>query len=158
MVDQLRCGEALLAIYPLTQCKNGVSALALRRQLGASYNTAWLLKHRLMRAMSKRDSDQALGGFVPMDDAYGGGECHGGGVGRGRPGKTPLVTAVQCRPKGHPIAMRMGALPGFRKTVLATWSKRRRVSGTAVVSDGPSCFPGATDAECTHTAVPMTWR
>jgi transposase-like protein len=59
-----------LAIYLLTQHKNGISALALRRQLGVSYNTAWLLKHKLMQAMVERDSDFALGGIVPMDDAY----------------------------------------------------------------------------------------
>ena len=63
-------------------------ALALRRQLGVSYNTAWLLKHKLMQAMIERDSDQALGGIVQMDDAYWGGERHGGGTGRGSPGKT----------------------------------------------------------------------
>jgi len=40
-----------LAIYLLTQHKNGISALALRRQLGVSYNTAWLLKYKLMQAM-----------------------------------------------------------------------------------------------------------
>ena len=34
-----------LAIYLMTHHKNGISALALRRQLGASYYTAWLLKH-----------------------------------------------------------------------------------------------------------------
>ncbi len=59
-----------LAIYLLTQHKNGISALALRRQLGVSYNTAWLRKHKLMQAMIERDSDQALGGIVQMDDAY----------------------------------------------------------------------------------------
>ncbi len=57
----------------LTQHKNGISALALRRQLGVSYNTAWLLKHKLTQAMLERDSDQALGGIVQMDDAYWGG-------------------------------------------------------------------------------------
>ena len=68
-----------LAIYLLTQHKNGISALALRRQLGVSYNTAWLLKHKLMQAMIERDSDQALGGIVPMDDVHWGGERHSGG-------------------------------------------------------------------------------
>jgi transposase-like protein len=47
-----------LAIYLLTQHKNGISVLALWRQLGVSYNTAWLLKHKLMQAMVERDSDR----------------------------------------------------------------------------------------------------
>jgi transposase-like protein len=143
-----------LAIYLLTQHKNGISALALRRQLGVSYNTAWLLKHKLMQAMIERDSDFALGGIVQMDDAYWGGERHGGGTGRGSPGKTPFVAAVQCTAEGHPIAMRMDAVDAFRKKILATWAKRHLVPGTAVVSDGLSCFPGVTDADCTHTAIP----
>lgn len=139
-----------LAIYLLTQHKNGISALALHRQLGVSYNTAWLLKHKLMQAMVERDSDQALGGIVQIDDAYWGGERHGGGTGRGSPGKTPFVAAVQCNGAGHPIAMRMDAVAGFRKTVLTAWAKRHLVPGTAVVSDGLNCFPGVAAADCTH--------
>jgi hypothetical protein len=136
--------------------------LALHRQLGVSYNTAWLLKHKLMspkgtsfgaQAMAERDSDLALGGIVQMDDAYWGGERHGGGRGRGSPGKTPFVAAVQCTPEGHPIAMRMDVVPGFRKAMLTTWAQRHLVPGTAVVSDGLKCFPGVTDADCTHTAI-----
>jgi len=142
-----------LAIYLLTQHKNGISALALRRQLGVSYNTAWLLKHKLMQAMVERDSEQVLAGIVMMDDAYWGGERHGGGVGRGSPGKTPFVAAVQCTAEGHPIAMRMDKVAGFRKKVLAAWAQRHLASGTAVVTDGLKCFPGVTDADCTHTAI-----
>ncbi|MHB1272571.1 MAG: IS1595 family transposase [Rhodanobacter sp.] len=143
-----------LAIYLLTQHKNGISALALRRQLGVSYNTAWLLKHKLMQAMVERDSEQVLGGIVMMDDAYWGGERHGGGPGRGSPGKTPFVAAVQCIAEGHPIAMRMDEVTGFRKKVLAAWAHHHLAPGTAVVTDGLKCFPGVTDADCTHTAIP----
>jgi hypothetical protein len=46
--------------------------------------------------------------------------------------------------------MRMDQVPGFRKTVLAAWAKRYLVPGTAVVSDGLNCFPGITEADCTH--------
>jgi transposase-like protein len=142
-----------LAIYLITQHKNGISALALRRQLGVSYNTAWLVKHKLMQAMVERDAERSLRGIVQMDDAYWGGERHGGGTGRGSPGKTPFVAAVQCNAKGHPIAMRMDALPGFRKRALATWAQQHLAPGTAVVSDGLNCFTGVVEAGCTHTPI-----
>jgi hypothetical protein len=143
-----------LAIYLLTQRKNGISALALHRQLGVSCNTAWLLRHKLMQAMIDRDSDFALDGIVQMDDAYLGGERHGGGTGRGSPGKTPFVVPLQCTVEGHPIAMRMDVVDSLRKKALATWAKCYLIPGTAVVSDGLNCFPGVTDADCTHAAIP----
>jgi transposase-like protein len=34
-----------LGIYLMTQSKNGISALELMRQLGITYNAAWLMKH-----------------------------------------------------------------------------------------------------------------
>ncbi len=40
-----------LAMYLLTQQKNGISALELKRHLGVSYPTAWSLKHKLMQVM-----------------------------------------------------------------------------------------------------------
>jgi transposase-like protein len=44
-----------LAIHMLTQAKTALSALALMRQIGVSYNTAWSLKHKIMQAMKERD-------------------------------------------------------------------------------------------------------
>jgi hypothetical protein len=41
-----------LAIYLVSQAKTGLSALALKRQLGVSYPTAWLIHHKLMQAMA----------------------------------------------------------------------------------------------------------
>ena len=39
----------------LTQSKNNVSALELMRQLGVSYRSAWLMKHKIMEAMRLRE-------------------------------------------------------------------------------------------------------
>ena len=72
-----------LAMYLLTQTKNGISGLELSRQLGVSYNTAWSLKHKLMQVMKERDDTRPLGGWVQLDDAYWGGERRGGKRGRG---------------------------------------------------------------------------
>ena len=43
-----------LSIYLISQAKTGLSALALKRQLGVSYPTAWLLHQRVNRAMPSR--------------------------------------------------------------------------------------------------------
>ena len=45
-----------LTMYLLCQSKNGLSAMQLMRQLGVSYNTAWLLKHKLIQTMRERDA------------------------------------------------------------------------------------------------------
>lgn len=142
-----------LAIYLLTQSKNGMSALSLRRHLGVSYNTAWLLKHKLMQAMVERDRARPLNGWIQLDDAYWGGERHGGRAGRGSPGKTPFVAAVQCTADGHPVRMRMDVVAGFRKTVLSAWALRYLAPGSVVVSDGLNCFPANKDAGCAHEAI-----
>lgn len=143
-----------LAMYLLTQSKNGISALSLRRQLGVSYNTAWLVKHKLMQAMVERDQDQSLAGTIQLDDAYWGGERHGGGTGRGSPGKTPFVAAVACTPQGQPVHMRMDVVAGFRTQVLTGWARQHLQPGSVVISDGLRCFRAVATAGCSHTAIP----
>ena len=65
------------AIYLMTQSKNAVSALQLKRQLGVSYKAAWLLKHKLLQTMLLREQPRRLDGRVEIDDAYLGGERPG---------------------------------------------------------------------------------
>ena len=67
-----------LAIYLVSQAKTGLSALDLKRQLGVSYPTAWLIQQKLMQAMVERDTQYTLCGDIPADDAYLGGELAGG--------------------------------------------------------------------------------
>ena len=62
--------------------------MALGRQLGVSYNTAWSLKHKLMQVMKERDESGRLGHIVQVDDAYLGGETRGGKRGRGAEGSS----------------------------------------------------------------------
>ncbi|MDJ0864052.1 MAG: IS1595 family transposase [Gammaproteobacteria bacterium] len=139
-----------LAMYLLTQTKNGISALELHRQLGVSYNTAWGMKHKLVQAMKERDDTQPLRGQLQVDDAYWGGERRGGKVGRGAPAKTPFVAAVETDKDGRPRKMRLTRVAGFRREAIAEWASRHVQSGSVVTSDGLACFNGIVDAGCKH--------
>ena len=129
-----------LAIHLITQAKTGISALSLRRQLGVSYNTAWSIKHKLMQVMMERDDIKPLAGIIQLDDVYWGGEQRGGKRGRGSPNKTPFVAAVSVNEKGHPVAMAMNVVDGFRSKAIAKWAKRHLSAGSLVVSDGLAFF------------------
>ena len=88
-----------MAIYWIGEAKTGLSALALKRHLGVSYPTAWLIQHKLMQTMTERDARYALCGEVRVDDAYLGGERVGGKAGRGSENKVPL-RRFPCMPRG----------------------------------------------------------
>lgn len=83
--------------YLLTQHKSSISALAMKRHLGVSYKTAWLLKHKLMQTMAQRDARYRLHGRVEIDDAYLGGErADSINGGRRAANKSAFVATVQA--------------------------------------------------------------
>lgn len=51
-------------MHLLTQAKNNVSTLELKRHLGVCYKTAWLMKHKLMEVMRLREDSRQLEGRV----------------------------------------------------------------------------------------------
>mgnify|MGYP000444467178 CR=1 FL=1 len=142
-----------LAIHLISQAKTGVSSLALMRQLGVSYNTAWSLKHKIMQVMKERDDSQPLSGIIQLDDVYWGGERRGGKRGRGSANKVPFVAAVEVTPDGHPIAMNMNVVKGFQSKEIERWSKKHLAPGSSVVSDGLACFASVQKAGCLHTSI-----
>src|SRR4051812_2172539 len=88
-----------VAIYHLAQGKNGISSIELGRRLGVKRQTAWLIKHKLMRAMGAREADKPkLAGRVEVDDAYLGGERPGGKRGRGAASKRRSSPRSRPRP------------------------------------------------------------
>ena len=139
------------AIYHLTQSKGGVSSIELGRRLGVKQGTAWLMKHKLMRAMAAREAAKPkLAGLVEVDDAYLGGERPGGKRGRGAAGKTPIVAAVETTPERKPRRLRLSVVKGFRKKEVEKVTKRDFAPGTNVVSDGLSCWSAVEKAGCEH--------
>lgn len=128
-----------LAMHLLTQAKNGVSSLELMRHIGASYPTAWAIKHKLMEAMRQREESRQLTGRIEIDDAYLGGECVGGKAGRGSPNKVPFVAAVQTTEAGQPVLACLSKRP-FTSEAIEQFMERSVVAPATVVSDGLACF------------------
>lgn len=139
------------AMYLLTQNKNTLSALALSRQIGVSYRTAWLLKHKLMQTMLLREESRPLQGRVEIDDAYLGGEREGHiNGGRKAANKTAFVAAIQTSDDGHPLRMRLTPVVDFTNADMARWAQGHLAPGCHVVSDGTWAFAQVVQAGATH--------
>lgn len=128
-----------MAMQLISQAKNNVAALELRRRLGVSYPTAWLMKHKITEAMRLAERPRQLHDRVEIDDAYLGGERSGCKTGRGSENKVPFVLAVQTTGEGKPHQVCTAQLP-FRRGVIAEFCVRHLVRPLTVVSDGLDCF------------------
>jgi transposase-like protein len=134
-----------LAMHLITQAKNNVAALELKRHLGVSYPTAWLMKHKLMEVMRLREDGRRLTGRVEIDDAYLGGALPGGSPGRGSENKVSFVAAVQTTETGQPVVACFAKLP-FTKKALSDFAAKSLMRPLTIVSDGLNCFSALQEA------------
>jgi hypothetical protein len=141
-----------LAMHLLTQSKNNVAALELKRHLGVCYKTAWLIKHQLMEVMRRREDGRQLDGRVEIDDAYVGGERSGGKSGRGSENKVPFVAAVQTTAEGQPQFVCLRPQP-FTTEAVAAFAVRAIAASATVVSDGLWCFGAVQIVGAAHQRV-----
>src|SRR5271165_3315302 len=82
------------AIYRMSQDKKGISALQLSKEIGVSYPTAWLMRHKIRKAMADRDQGYQLKGRIEVDEGYVGG-AEQGKAQKGRGAKTKSVVAAR---------------------------------------------------------------
>ncbi len=141
------------AMYHLTQSKQGISSIELARRLGVTQTTAWTIKHKLAQVMMERDASQRLRGRVELDDAYLGGERSGGKRGRGAPGKTPFVAAVETTPEGKPVRLKLRRVSGFCGRAISGFARRGLHPDCEVASDGLACFAAVAEAGCRHEVI-----
>jgi len=141
-----------LAMHLLTQSKNNVAALELKRHLGVCYKTAWLLKHKLMEVMRVREDARQLDGRVEIDDAYLGGERSGGKRGRGSENKVPFIAAVQTTQTGQPQFVCLRQQPHTAEEV-AIFAARSIAPSATVLSDGLWCFGAVSIVGAEHERI-----
>lgn len=141
------------AMYFLTQSKNNVSALELKRLIGVCYRSAWRMKHKLLEVMAGAEADRVLEGTVEVDDAYLGGANKGGKRGRGSQNKVPFIAALQLDDTGRPKRAIFSRIRTFSREEVSTWARRHIGPDSIVVSDGLDCFTAIKKADVGHMPI-----
>jgi transposase-like protein len=124
------------AAYLVATHHPGISAVQLRRQLGIGrYDTAWLLLHKLRRAMVAPERDP-LTGPVEVDDFYVGGIEEGRGGGRKSDStKAIAVAAIELRGTGSG-RLRLAVIPDLSAASLCGFVATVVDDGATVHTDG----------------------
>lgn len=140
------------AIYLVSQNKNNISALSLKRHLGICYRSAWRLKHKLLEAMAEREAPRKLTGTVLADDACVG--CvHAGKPGRGSENKAWFMASVELDDENHTIHIRFDPLPDLTAKSIETWARTALHEGVHLVTDGLASLAAAAPAVAAYVAI-----
>ena len=131
---KLSLHKLLWAVYLISTIKKGMSALELQRKLGmGSYKTAWLLIHKIRKAMVS-SGDFPLNDSVEADETYVGGH-HEGKAGRGAAGKSLVAVVVETNGKTMGRAY-LKKIDSADKEELGSFVRERVAEGSTVITDG----------------------
>jgi transposase-like protein len=137
----------------MTTDKRGVSALLLQRHLGLScYETAWMLLHKLRRAMVSV-TREPLYGEVEIDDTWIGGEQAGLRGSRQLKGRRAALVLVAVERRGRGSGrVRMRVIPDFKGNTIIAFLHENVSPGSTIYTDGLKSFSGLTEAGFKHIA------
>ena len=150
------------AIYRMSQDKKGISALQLSKEIGVSYPTAWLMQHKIRKAMADRDQGYRLQGLIEVDEGYVGGAEQGEAQkGRGAKTKSVVAVAVERRAPGQqgekpiPGFAALAVVPNAAASSLHGFLHAKVQPGSQVLSDGWRGYQGLEQQGFQHTAAPL---
>ena len=129
------------AIYLVSSDKRGYSALALSRKLDIGNKCAWMMLHKIRKAMEARDAEYQLAGLIQVDDAFFNGGISQGGDKRGRgASKVPVLVMVATRNDAVTFA-KMQVLEGVDSGQIEDALERHVIPKQSIKTDG---FPAYT--------------
>ena len=139
------------AAYLMTTDKRGISALYLQRQLGLRrYETAWMMLHKLRRAMVSRVREP-LHGEVEIDDTWIGGTQAGLRGSRQLRGRRAALVLVAVEKRGKASGrLRMAVIPDFKAVTLSSFIKQNIAPGSTIYTDGLKTFTGLKEMGYEH--------
>ncbi len=135
-----------LAAHLTTTHSNGMSALQLQARMGlGSYKTAWLLLHKLRRAMvdpgrtllaGDVEVDETTIPYRTKDDPVAGGQ------GRSQIGKIAVIGAVELEEGNKPGRIRLEVIPDYRGDTLKGFIERNVKDGSHIWTDDNKSYYG----------------
>ncbi len=147
--SKLPLTQWFMAAHLVSSHSNGISALQLQAQLGlGSYKTAWLMLHKLRRAMVS-PGRSLLGDLIEVDETEipfrTKNDPVAGGQGRSHVGKLLAIGAVELVSGGRPGRIRLAPLADFTAVSITGFVERTVRRGTTVVSDGLASYRSLKD-------------
>lgn len=141
------------AAYLMTTDKRGVSALLLQRQLGLRrYETAWMLLHKLRRAMVNT-AREPLRGEVEVDDTWIGGPQPGLRGSRQLKGRKAAIVVVAVENRGGVSGrIRMAVITDVKQTTMIDFVKQHVSPGSTIHTDGLKSFDDLQAAGVRHVS------
>ena len=140
------------AIFLISTNKKGISAMELQRKLGIkSYQTAWLLLHKLRKAMAS-SGKFPLRKMVEADETYLGGHKEGK-AGRGAEGKILVAAVVEIDPDNDTMGRTyLKKIATHSTKELGSFIRQNVAAGTTVITDG---LPSYAFLEAGYEHVPI---
>ena len=143
------------AAYLVATHHPGISAKQLQRQLGlARYETAWLMLHKLRRAMIAPERSP-LTDEVEVDEFFVGGVERGVHRGRERGTKVLVGVAVEVRGRGSG-RLRLQILPDASADSLTAFVASTTAAGAIVHTDGWQGYKRLGTLDYTHRSIPRS--
>ncbi|BDA83360.1 hypothetical protein Sa4125_35040 [Aureimonas sp. SA4125] len=138
-----------IAAYLVATHSNSISALQLQPKIGVgSYKTAWLLLHKLRRAMVD-PGRSPLEGKVEIDETSfphrKRTESPDGGQGKSTVGKVFVIGAVEHRDGRKSGRLRLAKIAEDRREFMVPFVLANTAKGCTMVTDGSSSYVGIPD-------------
>ena len=132
----------LLAVWMITNCKNGISSYELARALGVTQKTGRFMLHRIRRAMQSTDGGK-LAGEVEVDETFIGGKARNMHwkkrkqkiKGTGGAGKAAVMGLLERHGTKGKSKVRTAVLQTTRKRELQPLVERHVAGGSKVYTD-----------------------
>ena len=149
----------LVAVWLITNAKNGISSYELARAIGVTQKSAWFMLHRIRLAMQDEMGGK-ISGHVEVDETYIGGKARNMHIGRrkriikgtGGMGKVAVMGLLSRHGKDGHSTVRVSVVEDNRKHTLQTKVRANVRRGAKVYTDELLSYDGL-DVDYVHKVI-----